>query len=69
MTEQDWSDIETRLLRAYQLFKEGVAGNQVAPALQRSRHKKAPDDAGAFETLKISRDQYFATTGPVQLKR
>jgi hypothetical protein len=35
----------------------------------RSRHKKAPDDAGAFELLDFSRDQYFATTGPPQLKR
>jgi hypothetical protein len=33
------------------------------------RHKKAPDDAGAFELPKFSRDQYFATTGPAQLKR
>jgi hypothetical protein len=32
-------------------------------------HKKAPDHAGAFEPLKFSRDQYLATTGPVQLKR
>ena len=30
--------------------------------------KKAPDDAGAFQTL-ISRDQYLATTAPPQLKR
>jgi hypothetical protein len=35
----------------------------------RSRHKKAPDDAGAFELLKFSEDQYFATKGPPQLKR
>jgi hypothetical protein len=41
----------------------------LASALQSSRHKKAPDDAGAFEMLSSSRDQYFATTGPVQLKR
>jgi hypothetical protein len=34
-----------------------------------ARHKKAPDDAGAFELLRFGRDQYFATTGPVQLKR
>ena len=26
MTEQDWSDIETQLLRAYQLLKAGVTG-------------------------------------------
>src|SRR5450755_3821792 len=32
----------------------------------RSRHKKAPDDAGAFELLGFSRVQYFATTGPPQ---
>jgi hypothetical protein len=32
-------------------------------------YKKAPDHAGAFELLKFSRDQYLATTGPVQLKR
>jgi hypothetical protein len=31
--------------------------------------KKAPDHAGAFELLKFSRDQYLATTGPVQLNR
>ena len=28
--------------------------------------KKAPDDAGAF-SLKVGRDQYFATTGAPQL--
>jgi hypothetical protein len=43
-----------------------VPASEVRPV---ATHKKAPDDAGAFETLKISRDQYFATTGPVQLKR
>src|ERR1700687_3770822 len=37
--------------------------------LRSRRHKKAPDDAGAFESLKSSEDQYFATSGPVQLKR
>ena len=47
MMEQDWAAIETRPLRGYQLLKERVAGSQVASALQRSRHKKAPDDAGA----------------------
>jgi len=33
------------------------------------RHKKAPDDTGAFELLEFSRDQYFPTSGPPQLKR
>ena len=32
--------------------------------------QKSPDDAGAFELIELkSEDQYFATTGPVQLKR
>jgi hypothetical protein len=50
-----------------------AAGNAQADApgviAGRCRHKKAPDDAGAFEMLKFSGDQYFATTGPPQLKR
>ncbi len=50
-----------------------AAGNAQADApgviAGRCRHKKAPDDAGAFELLKSSRDQYFATNGPPQLKR
>jgi len=32
------------------------------------RHKKAPDDAGAFYLIRLSRDQYL-TAGPPQLKR
>ncbi len=32
------------------------------------RHKKAPDNAGAFELIRLSRDQYL-TAGPPQLKR
>jgi hypothetical protein len=35
-----------------------------------ARHKKAPDVAGAFQLLEtFEADQYFATTGPLQLKR
>jgi hypothetical protein len=30
--------------------------------------KEAPDDAGAFESPEKSLDQYFATSGPPQLK-
>ena len=58
-----------------------MADKGLAPAIRRNRfrcrapdhipnvgHKKAPDDAGAFELLKLSRDQYFAISGPPQLK-
>jgi hypothetical protein len=31
--------------------------------------RKAPDDAGAFKVFTLGGDQYFATNGPVQLKR
>jgi hypothetical protein len=41
----------------------------MAACLAKDFNKKAPDDAGAFELLWFSRDQYFATTGPPQLKR
>src|SRR5882757_5671903 len=58
---------------AKKLLRRGYTHPQTTAAAvcQRSRcgHKKAPDDAGAFELLKFSRDQYFATTGPAQLKR
>jgi hypothetical protein len=32
-------------------------------------NKKAPADAGAFKFLTQEGNQYFATTGPLQLKR
>ena len=36
----------------------------------RSRNQKAPDDAGAFKFFTTQGgNQYFATTGPLQLKR
>jgi hypothetical protein len=31
-------------------------------------HQKAPDNAGAFESLERSLDQYLPTSGPPQLK-
>jgi hypothetical protein len=35
----------------------------------REGNKKAPDDAGAFDGGTLASDQYFATSGPPQLKR
>ncbi len=49
--------------------KTGITSNGALATLAVQGHKKAPDDAGAFELLIFSRDQYFATTGPAQLKR
>ena len=54
MTDPDWSEVECRLRRAYWSLKAAVAGGEPesgAETLARlpSRHKKAPDDAGAFE--------------------
>jgi hypothetical protein len=48
--------------------RDPLALNELAGIFVSRRNKKAPDDAGAFDLL-MSRDQYFATTGPVQLKR
>ena len=52
--------VALRQLRSWrrQLTGPAITGN-----------KKAPDNAGAFELLELSRDQYLATTGPPQLKR
>jgi hypothetical protein len=55
MVEQDWLEIEGRLLRAYQQLKTAIAegaNRSIGEAMAHtSRHKKAPDDAGAFELL------------------
>ena len=58
--------------RMARLLTRGKSSDNVAgpaPNHPWPRHKKAPDNAGAFELLKFSRGQYFATTGPPQLKR
>jgi hypothetical protein len=49
MDEQDWLEIESQLRRAYQDVKAAVApGEQPVCISAPSRHKKAPDNAGAF---------------------
>src|ERR1700759_5404304 len=47
----------------------GRALNKVRDRSSDPTHKKAPDDAGAFDCVSVRPDQYFATTGPPQLKR
>jgi hypothetical protein len=58
MTDTDWSEIEYRLQRAYRSLKAAVAaGNPLMHTGKEGAggfcpapgHKKAPDDAGAFE--------------------
>jgi hypothetical protein len=58
-----------RVARPFIRSKSQAWRLRLGNVLIRARHKKAPDDAGAFELLDVSRDQYFATKGPPQLKR
>jgi hypothetical protein len=57
MTDPDWSEIECRLRRAYRSLKAAVAGGETVKARAKTlarlpcRHKKAPDETGAFELL------------------
>ena len=56
-------------LQAGSAAKPQMIWRQTSGRQMRQPNKKAPAEAGALEVLTQGGDQYFATTGPPQLKR